>query len=95
MTNSDLGGKGNVGRKWFVLLALPYNSSQFIIRNSENRGYIAGQEPGGRSLCKGHGEMLLTALLLMDGLACFHMEPSTNNPRVALQQRTRPNTISH
>ena len=26
MTNSDLGGKGNVGRKWSVLLALPYNS---------------------------------------------------------------------
>ena len=35
----------------------------------------AGQEPGGRSRCRGYGGMLLTGLLPMACSACFLIEP--------------------
>ena len=80
-------GKSNLSRKWFILLSVPYNSSS---SETVRTGTQAEQGPGGRSQCKGHGEMLLTALLLMDCLARFLMEPRTASPRMVLQQWARP-----
>jgi hypothetical protein len=44
----------------------------------------AGQEPRGRSRCRGHGGVLLSGLLFLAYLACFHIEPRTTRSEVAL-----------
>jgi hypothetical protein len=40
----------------------------------------SGQDPRGRSWCRGHGRMLLTGLLIMACSACLLIEPRTTSP---------------
>jgi hypothetical protein len=70
------------------------SKSLFIIREVRI-GIQTGQEPGGRSSCRGHGGVLLTGLLLMACSACFLIEPRTTNPRVALLTQAGPYPINH
>lgn len=44
----------------------------------------AGQETGGRSVCRGHGGLLLTGLFLMACSACLLMETWTSSPGMVL-----------
>lgn len=48
----------------------------------------AGLERGGRSLCRGHGGMLITGLLLLTSLACFLIELRTSSPALHLPHQS-------
>jgi hypothetical protein len=65
---------------WFIRLTLPHHSSS---SKEVRTGTQAGQEPGGRSWCRGHGRVLLTGLLPMACSACFLIEHRTTSPKVA------------
>jgi hypothetical protein len=53
----------------------------FIIK--VRTGTLTGQEPGGRSWCRGHGGMLLTGLLFLACSACFHTVPRITSSGMA------------
>lgn len=42
-----------------------------------------GQEPGGRTWCRGHGQMLLTSLRFMASIGCFLVQSRTACPGMA------------
>jgi hypothetical protein len=67
------------GRKWFNLLTAPGSSS---LLKAVRAGTQAGQEPGGKSWCRGQRGMLLTELLLMALSACFLIEPRITSPGI-------------
>ena len=67
-------------REGFVLLMLPhhYPSSKKV-----RTGTQTGQEPGGRSWCRGHEGVLLTGFLIM-ACSAFLMESRTKSPGMGL-----------
>jgi len=74
VVKSKLGRKGFI---WFILQCC--NSSLKEVRT----GTQAGQEPGDRSRCRGHGGVLLTGWLLMAWSGFTLTEPRTTSPGVA------------
>jgi hypothetical protein len=54
-----------------------------IIHQGKMIGQKLKQDRKGRSWCRGHGEMLLTSLLLMACSAHSLIEPRTTSPRMA------------
>ena len=69
--------QSSLGREGFVWLMLPHHSSSL---KEVRTGTQAGQEPKGRSWCRGHGGALLTGFLIMACSACFLMESRTTSP---------------
>ena len=63
--------KTKLRRKGFIWLTLPHYS---LSLKEGRTGTQTGQEPGGRSWCRGHGGVLLTGLLPMAWWACFLIE---------------------
>ena len=67
--------QNNLRRKGLTWLILAYHCSTKEVRT----GTQAGQAPGSRSCCRGHGGILFTGLLPMASLACFNTEPPARN----------------
>jgi hypothetical protein len=72
--------KSKFRMKGFICLTFPYCCS---LVKELGAGTQAGQGPGGRSWCGGHGRVLLTVLLLMACSAYFHIDPRTTSPGMA------------
>ena len=68
--------QSNVGRKEFTWLLLPHHYS---LLKEVRTGTLTGQEPGGRSGCRGHGGVLLTDLLTMPSSTSFLVVPGTTS----------------
>ena len=69
--------KSKLVRKGLILLILPYRySSSKAVRV----GTQAGQEPRGRSWCRGRGGVLPNDLFLMTCSACCLIKPRTTSP---------------
>jgi hypothetical protein len=77
--------KSKFRRKGLILFILPYSCSSKEVWT----GAQAGQEPGGRGWCRGHGEVLFTGLLSLlsyrtqnhqyrDGTNHFGLDPPTS-----------------
>jgi hypothetical protein len=69
--------RSKMGKKWLIQLTIPDHTPSL---EKVRMGTQAGQEPGGRSWCRGHGGVLLTGLLYMACSACFLIEPKTTSP---------------
>lgn len=74
-------GQSELSREGFVRLTFPYHRSPW---NKVRTGAPTGQEPEGRSCCRGHGGVLLIGLLSVASLSCFLIERRTTSPGMAL-----------
>jgi hypothetical protein len=57
--------KSKLGKEGFIWFTVPHHSSSLEEAREETQ---TGQEPGGRSWCRGHEEVLLTYWLVPHGL---------------------------
>jgi hypothetical protein len=71
--------RSKLGRKGFIQLTLPHCCSSL---KEVRTGTHTGHKLGGRSWCRGQGEMLLIGLLLLACSACFLIEPRTTSPEM-------------
>lgn len=74
-------------RKWLTWLTLPYQSSSLKAVRRETQ---SGQQPEDRSWRTGHGEVLLTGLLLMASSVCILIETRTSRPEWYNQPWAKP-----
>ena len=68
--------KCNLGRSELISLTVPYTRS---LSKAVRAGTQAGQEPGGRRWCRGHGGVLPTDLLPVACSACFLIDSRTSS----------------
>ena len=80
----------SMGRRGLIQLPPPQHCSSL---EGVRAGTQAGQEPAGRSWCRGHDWVQLTGLLLMACSACFLIESRTTSPGMA--SPTRDWALSH
>ena len=71
--------QSNLGRKGFLWLALPQHCSS---SKEVKTGTQVGQEPGGRSSCRGNEGVLLTGLFPVAYSACVLIAPRPISPEM-------------
>ena len=74
--------KSLLGKKGFIWLVSPLRDNVSPLRGIK-AGAQTWLDPRSRSWCRGHGGILLIALLLMDCSACFCTEFRTTGPGIA------------